>query len=248
MRTSKASRRGAFTMIELLTVIAIIGILAGLLLPALSKAREKAKRIACNSNLKQIGAAMIMYSGDFQNHLPPVYPWMAGNPTNWAQTLVNLGYTAPKVFACPNDKGPRGNAGTLSYGMCITDSRVDESSVANNDFWIAGSRLTCTWLTNTEVAVVAEYYTDASETPAILPTMKSYTGWEYVTGPNSLIPSPLSGAPRPPKSKHEGNAPMAGNYLFMDAHVEFIERPETRPEMWPKQPTGPGVPTPPLCP
>src|SRR5262245_30386676 len=72
------SPRSGFTLIELLVVVAIIALLISILLPSLNEAREQAKTIKCLANLKQIGAAGIAYSLEFNN-----YPWVVGPSTGW---------------------------------------------------------------------------------------------------------------------------------------------------------------------
>jgi prepilin-type N-terminal cleavage/methylation domain-containing protein/prepilin-type processing-associated H-X9-DG protein len=98
----------AFTLVELLVVIAIIAILAALLLPALSQAKKSAKKINCISNLKQLGIATHMYLGDYRD----VFPFSSNNW--WEMPLLDLPNMLSSVigtndndscFRCPSDTG-----------------------------------------------------------------------------------------------------------------------------------------------
>jgi prepilin-type N-terminal cleavage/methylation domain-containing protein/prepilin-type processing-associated H-X9-DG protein len=108
----RKSERG-FTLVELLVVIAIIGILAGMLLPAVSSARERARRASCMSNLSQVGKAMVMYSMDNDERFP-----------NEMKKLDGDYISQPRVFIC--------KSATAVYGPAETVALMQNTNCAYN--------------------------------------------------------------------------------------------------------------------
>lgn len=134
-RTALKKRRGAFTLIELLVVIAVIAILAAMLLPALSRAKTKAKQTACINNERQIGIALVMYAGDFAQYpacfdpVKQIYVWQPrllstmGNNRNAFSCPAARADSAWDINANPTLAGP---AGQLKIGE---DGKIDKFAI-----------------------------------------------------------------------------------------------------------------------
>ena len=132
MKTRKGRE---FTLIELLVVIAIIGILASMLLPALSMARESARKIACTNNLKQIGLSLRLYSNVYNDQ----YPDDNGNPRGGLGKLAQQGFLEnTKIFTCPsttdqcNDFFDISVNSSYTYGSGMSEASSVDSAVSSD--------------------------------------------------------------------------------------------------------------------
>lgn len=141
MRPRK-TERGGFTLVELLVVVAMIAMLAALLLPALSTAREKGKSAVCQSNLKQLGIAFAMYWNDYNDYLPPavdlpglwvecIIKYLGGYGRNPGDVYLYHPTRQARVLKCPSTTLVPSIAHQLQYGYnCLSLGTYDTNNPA----------------------------------------------------------------------------------------------------------------------
>jgi len=248
-----ARRRSGFTLIELLVVIAIIAILAALLLPALGKAKERAKRASCMSNIKQVGLALTMYANDSNDRLPISFPTGTGNGSwPWDMSrktvddLISLGFQRSILF-CPSFKEQNEdvywnftpNFRVLGYAFALETSarvkpfyqqtKLTSPKPAPVDPPLTTTPVPAGPLTTrsvTEGVLVA----DGTISTGAIEANRSAGRYTGIVGAFANMPHAAA--------HRDGTLPGGGNVNYMDGHAEWVKfsamkiRTDGAPSFW----------------
>lgn len=227
MKRRLRGRRRAFTLIELLVVIAIISILAAILFPVFAKAREKARQAQCESNMRQIGLAIMQYTQDNDSGYPntgdtylwvgarfrwPLMPYLGMGQKEGANFAAANG--SPMILLCPSDaiSAATYDGTSYAYSAAFFHSPAQIDTMHIPDLY-PGASVPC----ETQIEASVQY-----------PSQKAILGeWFDSHLPGASGPIGFWGSGYPGPDRWQGSR----NYVFADGHVKMVRATAITPSL-----------------